>query len=977
LAEAAISFLQGWLNLDSLSILRLAAMVLSLVIAVYLLTVPRKSLSTLFLSGIFWSAFLFNVASFFEFAGPFYWQPRTVKTVLVLLAEDIGPALAALFLLLFAYHFPRFRRSEWREFKIVIPLSVAVNAAVLGLNLYNFFFLQWRLSETRLWDIYWLVFYCSMLAQFIGALFLLFRKAVRLSGRGSGSFLQKILRPHGRDAESARALGVILLLPLLAVASSLAMTYRILPFALANYLTWLGFLLFYFGFILTYMNHGADPMTLQMKMLGVVLVLVLCTMGVVALVVGENSAADYRLPSPPPTRSTIRFAPNASQSYDIRRVADAFDPDVGPRVDVEYGRPRVVALAFDFPFFSSAYRTIHVLNGPMIYLGETVRENGWGGYNPQPAIAPLIMNLDPRRGGGIRLKAGADSVTVTWFRLPELDADNENTIQLVLRADGTIDMSFQRLSPESPPSVEQLYNYTAASTTGGNPSPGGAPAAFPPRLTGIHPGTQSAPLEEISFARDLPWRSVRPAVIFESYEADFAEYLSGRIGVLAALTVAASILVLLLIPLLMRTSLFTPLRALSRGMQLVEGGSLEAAIRVQSFDEIGSLARSFNRMVESMKRAESSFRTLAEDSRDGIVVVVDETIAYANRRAAEMTGYPMTDLSQARFDTLFKSTALPAFGVQPDAPVEALLAALSGPLLPVELVYSRTLWRGRPAIAVVIRDITQRKREEETAQRQQQHLMRMDKLTSLGVLASGLAHEINVPNQVILDNVSVLVRSSPQLSAILQSAAEADEDSLVAGLRVSEFRRHLPELLSGIMKSSTLIGGIIKDLKDFSADSTSPGTALFDVNTAIRGAVALVAVYIRRATDHFTLDLHPGLPRARGSVRRLEQVFINLILNACQSLPGRDKAIVIRSIGEDSGSAVKVVVHDEGVGIPPEILPRVREQFFTTRESSGGTGLGLFVSQEIVSAHKGTLQLASQPGVGTDVTVTLPAEVKR
>jgi class 3 adenylate cyclase len=237
----------------------------------------------------------------------------------------------------------------------------------------------------------------------------------------------------------------------------------------------------------------------------------------------------------------------------------------------------------------------------MIYLGERVREKGWGGYNPQPAIAPLIMNLDPSRGGGVHIKSSPDSMTVTWFRLPELGAENANTIQLVLRADGTIEMSFEELSPFCGPSIEQQYNYAAASTTGGDPAPDSQPAPFPPRLTGIHPGGASAPLEPISFTRDLPWSGARPAVIFESYEAGFARYLNARIGVLAALTVVASLLVLFLIPLLLRASLFTPLRVLSQGMRQVEAGDLGASVRVQSRDEIGSLAGSFNRMVGGLR----------------------------------------------------------------------------------------------------------------------------------------------------------------------------------------------------------------------------------------------------------------------------------------------------------------------------------------------------------------------------------------
>jgi len=974
LEEAAITFLPGWLNLDSLSIIRLAALLLSLVICVYLLQIPRKSLATLFLAGVFVGAFLFNTASFFELAGPYYWQPRNPKTVLVLLFNDIGPSLAMVCLLLFAYHFPRFRRAERREFRIVFALSMALNAGVLGLNVYNHFILQWQFSDARLWDIYWLVFYCSLAIQFLGATALLFRKAARLSRHGSASFLDSILRPKGRDAESARALGAILLLPTVAVVASLAMTYGLLPFSLATYLAWLGLLLFYLGFVVTYLNHSADPLTLQVKLLGVTLVLILSTMGLVALFVGETSAKDYAPPSLPASHSTIRFTLNGLHSYDIRCTVDSFDPDLGRKVDIAYGRPFVAGLDFDFPFFSGRYRTIHVLNGPMIYLGERVRENGWGGYNPQPAIAPLIMNLDPSRGGGVRIKSSPDSMTVTWFRLPELGAENANTIQLVLRADGTIEMSFEDLSPFYGPSIEQQYNYAAASTIGGDPAPGGRPAPFPPRLTGIHPGGTAAPLEPISFTRDLPWSGARPAVIFESHEAGFASYLTSRIGVLAALTVVASLLVLFLIPLLLRASLFTPLRVLSRGMRQVEAGDLDASVRVQSRDEIGSLARSFNRMVESIGRAESSFRVLAEDSRDGIIVFSDDIAVYANRRAAEMTGYATADLTRASFGMLFRSAKLPPYGVQPDAPAEALATTASGTGLPVELVYSRTLWHGREAIAVLIRDITRRKREEEIAQQQQQNLMRMDKLTSLGVLAAGLAHEISVPNQVILSNASVLSNASSQIAGIIEAASPGSEGLLIAGMEAAEFRSRWPEMLTAIVKGSTLIDGIIRNLREFSADSPSQGAALFDVNTTIRAAVDLVATYIRRATDRFSMELQPDLPRTRGSAQGLQQVFMNLILNSCQSLGGRDRAITVCSRPGDSSAALRVIVHDEGTGMAPEILSRVREPFFTTRKAAGGTGLGLYVSQAIVAAHGGTLELSSHPGLGTDAVVTLPAE---
>ncbi len=254
--------------------------------------------------------------------------------------------------------------------------------------------------------------------------------------------------------------------------------------------------------------------------------------------------------------------------------------------------------------------------------------------------------------------------------------------------------------------------------------------------------------------------------------------------------------------------------------------------------------------------------------------------------------------------------------------------------------------------------------------------MRTDKLTSLGVLAAGLAHEISVPNQVILANATLLSNASPQLAALLEAAAAGTEGDLIAGLEAAEFRDRLPDMLSAVVKSSALIDGIIRNLRDFSAESPGMGATMFDVNTAIRNAVDLVSAYIRRATDRFTLELRTGLPRTRGSAQMLEQVLINLILNACQAIEGRDKAITVRSQPGDTGGSVRILVCDEGAGIPSDILPRVREAFFTTRQASGGTGLGLYVSQAIVTAHGGTLELTSKPGAGTTVTVTLPAEAK-
>ena len=131
---------------------------------------------------------------------------------------------------------------------------------------------------------------------------------------------------------------------------------------------------------------------------------------------------------------------------------------------------------------------------------------------------------------------------------------------------------------------------------------------------------------------------------------------------------------------------------------------------------------------------------------------------------------------------------------------------------------------------------------------------------------------------------------------------------------------------------------------------TGPRHDPFDVNTASETRSTSWAPTSGGPPTASRWSCIPACPRTRGNAQRLEQVFINLILNACQSIGGRDKAITVRSRPGDTSATVRVIVRDEGAGIPAEILPRVREAFFTTREASGGTGLGLYVSQAIVTA---------------------------
>jgi signal transduction histidine kinase/HAMP domain-containing protein len=646
-------------------------------------------------------------------------------------------------------------------------------------------------------------------------------------------------------------------------------------------------------------------------------------------------------------------------------LSSAPDGALGERLDIPHEGSASVRLPFDFPFFGKPYRSIRILHGPMIYLGDDLREDGWGGYTPNPAIAPVIMNLDPSQGGGIFLNAAAQSVVVSWYELPELSCANANTIQLVLRPDGSFLMHFGPVQPEGRYSSVYMYNYTTASTTGRHPGSRARALAFGPRLTGIHPGAPGAPLKALRFGFELPYSSPGPEAIFESYEGAYAAYLHERMSLSALVLLAATALIGLLLPLLFQANLIRPLHALAEGMQRADAGDLDVYVRPRFRDEIGYLTRSFNRALQSIRQHEASFRLVAGNLQEGVLIHREGLPLYANRRMGEITGYGMGELTAAGLPALF------AVGDTGAQSAELLLTTKAGAGVPVELSRTSTVWNGQSAEVLVVRDVTGRKGREEQARQRDQRLMQTNKLTALGVLLAEMAHQLATPSQTILRDASTLDRACPTLAAILEGVGDREAGLLIAGQDIAEFRRLLPELIAQIGRNARRIEGLIAELQRFGRADPVPVMRPIDVEQVLRSAVDLASGYLKRATERFTVELEPLLPKVRGSPLLLEQVVLNLLLNACQALEDRRRGITLRCSAGPAG--VRIELRDEGPGMPPESLARLGERFYTTRRAAGGTGLGVYMARAIVAQHGGALEFSSRVGQGTTAVVSLPA----
>ncbi len=228
----------------------------------------------------------------------------------------------------------------------------------------------------------------------------------------------------------------------------------------------------------------------------------------------------------------------------------------------------------------------------------------------------------------------------------------------------------------------------------------------------------------------------------------------------------------------------------------------------------------------------------------------------------------------------------------------------------------------------------------------QQQLLQSRKMAAVGTLTSGIAHELNNP----LNNISLTVE------ALLDDFDDMEE---------ARRKKLLEDIFTQVQRASATV----RNLLDFTRKDQPVFTPV-SVSDLVRASLKLVGNELTLAGVEATVDVPSDLPPVNGNPRNLEQVFLNLFLNALEVMPHGGTLDVTATL---EGDVVRVAVRDSGPGIPPEHLDQVFEPFFTTKEAGEGTGLGLSVSYSIVEKHGGRLEVESQPGEGTTFTVSLPA----
>ncbi|HSN29823.1 MAG TPA: ATP-binding protein, partial [Kofleriaceae bacterium] len=238
--------------------------------------------------------------------------------------------------------------------------------------------------------------------------------------------------------------------------------------------------------------------------------------------------------------------------------------------------------------------------------------------------------------------------------------------------------------------------------------------------------------------------------------------------------------------------------------------------------------------------------------------------------------------------------------------------------------------------------------------RAQAQLVRSEKLASIGQLVAGIAHEINNPVNAIVNTVGPLEEAVQSL----------DHDP--------EAAKDVAEMVKVVQRGAQRTKAIVSALHNYSR-TDDESVVDFDIDRSIDDSLELLRHLLKQNVT--VVKSYSNAGRVRGHAGQINQVFMNLLTNAAQALSGRDKAtITIETSGDDHDVTVKII--DNGPGIPAEVLPRIWDPFFTTKDVGEGTGLGLSIVHELVERHGGAIDCQTKLGEGTTFTVRLPRQIQ-
>jgi PAS domain S-box-containing protein len=393
----------------------------------------------------------------------------------------------------------------------------------------------------------------------------------------------------------------------------------------------------------------------------------------------------------------------------------------------------------------------------------------------------------------------------------------------------------------------------------------------------------------------------------------------------------------------------------------------------------------FKKMEKELRAISLYTRNLIEISLDPFVTISSGgKIMDVNKATENVTGVSRENLIGSDFSGYFtepekaKKGYKEAFlkGTIKDYPLA--IRHKSGHV--TDMLYNASVYKDAAGevlgVFAAARDITEQKKFEKDRDRLQSELFQSQKMESLGTLVAGVAHEINNPINIIMNNAPLLQKIWQDIQPVMEKYAAANPQKKFGGLTYEFIKENLNQLLSDIEISADRVAAIASGLKDFSRKTISSEKEYISVNVAVENAIRLAGSSLNKSGITLEIEMDPDLPTVMANPQNLEQIVLNLVVNAIQAIQHDHGEIKITTNYDNNDEMVTLSVADNGKGIDPTIADRIFDPFFTEKQKNGGTGLGLSITHNLVNVNNGKISFKSRKGEGAVFNVSFLAGLR-
>ncbi len=387
------------------------------------------------------------------------------------------------------------------------------------------------------------------------------------------------------------------------------------------------------------------------------------------------------------------------------------------------------------------------------------------------------------------------------------------------------------------------------------------------------------------------------------------------------------------------------------------------------------------RFEQQLEHSKSMLQAVFDGIPDPLVLIdADRRVKMLNRSAADYFGVSeYREIIGSRCHRILRENFAPCEGCEVPAAISSGKNAMferPGCMNPerLERVYVYPVKdKGRVTNDVLMRisDITEQRLFEK-------QLVQSEKMASLGVLVSSIAHEINNPNSFISFNLPILKDYLKEVMPIVDSHAKTHPDLQLCHMDYPEFRKDISNLLDNIAHGSERINSFVSNLKEFSQLKDRIDEKWIDLNRVVEKVLAMCRAQLKKSVRTFITNMSDNPPRIWSDPSALEQILLNLLVNAAQAAEKKDSRLELSVVVRDSWLDHTILeVKDNGCGINQNAIQKIFYPFFTTKSAAGGTGLGLYVTHNLVESLRGRIDVASTPGEGSAFRVFLPDKERR